>query len=181
MLTYAQSLAGEDGRTWYSEWWAQRGMGNGPFGPIEAQAFYRLAARWGAPEQLAAWMAKHDDLKSRDFRPWAALLHLWGDDKAAWSLLSAYIGEPAYPPPFEHLTRAQLEDKFQESPANAVTAQALAQAMDQDGDAAGARRVVLSIARREHVPNWFTQKAGYMLARDGKTPEAVVMLLRHEP
>ncbi|HEY2342180.1 MAG TPA: hypothetical protein VGH90_04070, partial [Chthoniobacteraceae bacterium] len=179
MLTYAQSLPGDDGRSWYERWWNERGTGAGPFGEIEAQTFYRLAARWGEPEQLSAWMEKHGEMKGRDYRHWAALLHHWGDDKTAWALLSGYLGEPAFPEAFPHLTRDQLEDKFRQSPNNGVTAQALAQVMDHDGDGDGVRRVVLSVARREHAPDWFLRKAGYLLARQGKMPEAVTMLLRN--
>ncbi len=178
MLAYARTLPGDDGKDWYSRWWKERGETESDITDLEAQAFYQLAVRWGTPEQLSSWIDRHPQWHRRDFRMWAALLHRWGDDKRAWPLLTAFVPDPPFPGAFPHLTREALEAKWKESPANAVTAQAYAQVLDHDGDVENTRKVILSIATRKDAPVWFTQKAGYLLARDGKMPEAVLMLLR---
>jgi hypothetical protein len=39
-------------------------------------------------------------------------------------------------------------------------------------------RIILAVAERPQAPLWFLQKAGFLLARQGKPAEAAAVLLR---
>jgi O-antigen ligase len=177
LLAYARLLPEAHAGYYYGRWWKQRAQ-VADLSPAEVHDFYALAARWGSREQLDEWMTRRAAWKARDFRQWAALLHTWGDDARAWELLAAHEAEPPFPSKAPTVPRAQLESTWRTSPENLVNAQQLAKVRDAAGDNAGRDEILLAVATTAKAPPWFIGKAAHLLARQGRVPEAVALLLR---
>lgn len=177
LLAFARHADEAPGRDAFDRWWQVRGLGSDRIEDAEVDAFYMLASRWGNGTQLAAWIAKHPERKARDFRMWAALEHVWGNDARAWELLSSAIPEPSFPgaPP---TAREPLELKWRTDRADIVNARALAHFLAHSGDAAASQQIIMEVAQRPGAPQWFVQKAAHLLAKEQRTSEAVALLLR---
>jgi len=177
LLTYAQCVPKQEGQYYFDRWWKLRGPAM-DLSPAELRDFYALAARWGKREDLDAWMKSHAAWATRDLPAWAALLHARGDDDRAWLLLSAQHPDPAFPATPPAVSRERLEATWRTIPQDFVNAQQLAMADWQFGDTAASDEVILTVARGEKPPPWFVEKAAWVLARAGRTREAVALLLQ---
>lgn len=177
LLAYAQRLPEQRAAYYYRRWWKERGKAPN-LNPDEISGFYNLAGRWGSLEQLDEWMTQRASREGQDFREWAALLHAWGDNTRAWNLLAAYTREPPFPAKPSNLPRSQLESAWRMTPENFVNAQQLAQARDIAGENEGRDEILVAVAAMPKAPPWFVQKAAHVLARQGRLPDAVTLLLR---
>lgn len=183
LLAFARMVPEVQAPYYYNLWWRQRARklkDNRPveLSPSEIRDFYALAGRLGHREQLDDWMTDRREFEANDFREWARLLHGWGDDDRAWKLLAAHTAEPAFPAKAPTVPRPQLETAWRTSPQNFVNAQQLAQIRDIAGDQAGRDEVIVAAATSPTAPPWFVEKGAHILARQGKIPEAVTLLLR---
>ncbi len=178
LLTYAGFVPPEQARYYYSLWWQQRGL-EAELDSREVEAFYKNACAWGELSQFDHWMKRRADWEERDHRCWAGLLHRWGDEDRAWTLLSRYIAEPQFPAGNVDAPRLQLETRWRQSPKNVVNAQQFAQALYRAGDKAQSDEVVLAVAAQNAPlpPPWFVHRAAYVYARQGRLGEAVAKLL----
>lgn len=185
LLSYADFLPDRDaGRAVYDRWWKTRGStaSTQDLKPFEIQRFYGAALKWGAPEQLELWMKRHSEMEERDYKAWARLLHAWGRDEAAWQLLAHWIKEPQFSVAqnTSQLTHPEmLEAKWRANPADALSAQAFAEACLRRGELERERQVIFTIADGEKPPLWFVRKAAYLRAQNGDFSSAAAMLL-HE-
>jgi hypothetical protein len=177
LLTYAASLPEIAGRTYFERWWKLRGDAV-DLSPSEIEAFYALAPRWGRPEDFASWMKVHAALETRDFRRWAALLHGWREDDRAWQIFSAMRSEPQFPAKVPDTPRERLETTWRTTPQNFVNAQQLAFTELRAGDQAASDNIIITVARGANPPQWFVEKAAWILARAGRSGEAVSLLLQ---
>lgn len=177
-LVYATTLPEADGRRFFELWWRERALADVALRDREKADFYALAARWSGPERFAEWMAHRTELKPADFRKWAALLHAWNDDAAAWKLLSEMVAEPEYPALPPRLTRSDAEQRWRTDPADLINARHLAHLLADAGDADAAREIILIVARRDKAPSWFLRKSAYTLVAHDELPGGVAMLLR---
>ncbi len=177
LLAYAQSVPQEQARYYYSIWWQERAL-IADLTPGELAIFYANATRWGARSQFDEWMRLREGWKARDFRPWATLLHQWGDEQRAFELLSAHLPEPEFPTNPPTVARDQLETRWRITPRNVVNAQQLAQVLRSAGETTQSDEIILAVARQEHAPSWFTTKAGYIYTRMGRHGEGVASMLR---
>jgi len=177
-LTYAGRLPDDLARSYYTRWIEERATAK-EHTPPEVEAFYGQVFRLGKPEDLAAWIARNPAREPADFRRWAALLHQWGDEAGAWGVLTRRIPEPRYPEGLVSTDKAQLELKWRLAPENAMNAQQLAQLLMHSGAEAESEEIVLAVAAQTKAaaPSWFTRKAAYIHARQGRQQEAVAMLL----
>jgi hypothetical protein len=123
-------------------------------------------------------MRLHTDRGVQDYRAWAAVLHAWHDDSAAWRLLARHTPEPVWPPVTDDVPREQLAMRWERLPGNLMNAQLLATADFRAGDTDKALDVLLTTAARPDGPIWFAQKAAYLLASKGKLDQAVEALLK---
>jgi hypothetical protein len=144
----------------------------------EADAFLRLAAQWGTPEQLQEWMNRRDGNRPREYRQWAALLHQWGRDTEAWALLHGEVSEPTFPSFMPKAPPDQLEFRWRNSPKDIVNARNYAQFLQASGDTESMENVILTVAAREDAPKWFLEKAAHILARKRDFAKAVELVLR---
>jgi hypothetical protein len=177
-LVYASRFPGEEGRPFFDLWWRERALTDVALRPKEAAAFYQLADRWSSPGEFQKWITHRPDLQATDFRAWAALLHGWGDDDAAWRLLSGAVAEPALPPGLPRVARADLETRWQRDESDVVNARGLVQTLVTEGEVEVAQQIILTVAKREDAPTWFIRKAAYALAANGQISEGVVTMLR---
>jgi O-antigen ligase len=176
LLAFAQFVPEVMARYYYERWWKARGRA-ADLRATEIRDFYHCALRWGRPEQFEEWRAQHADWEARDFQQWATLLHGWKDDVRAWDLLAHAIPEPAWPATAPSVAREQLESRWRTSPQNHVNAQQLATLLYLAGETEAGEDIVITVAATEGAPKWFTDKAAYLLARRGRTSEAVALLL----
>jgi O-antigen ligase len=177
LLPYAQWLPDEQARYYYSTWWQSRAL-TADLTRSELEIFYQQAPRWGQRSQFDDWMRERAAWKARDYQRWASLLHQWGDEKRAFELLSEHLPEPDFPKSVPTIPRDQLEMKWRITPKNVVNAQHLALVRRMDGDTVQSDEVVLAVARQDNAPPWFTIKAGYIYARQGRFGEGVTAMLR---
>jgi O-antigen ligase len=177
LLAYARLVPDMQAGYYYGRWWKQRAH-MPDLNPAEVRDFYLLAARWGNREQLDEWMTQRASREPRDFRDWAALLHAWREDDRAWKLLAAHTTEPTFPRNAPTHPRPQLESTWRMNTQNLVNAQQLAQIRDLAGEHAERDEILVAVATSAKAPPWFIDKAAYILARQGRVPEAVSLLLR---
>ena len=177
LLRYAQLVPEEQGAYYYALWWKDRAL-SAELSPDEIRDFYSCAPRWGTRAQFDDWMLRRAAWQTRDAQQWAALLHTWGDDERAWQLLSRLVAEPDFPRPAPGSDREQMESRWLLAPKNFVNAQQLALARHQAGETFQSDEMILAVAQGEDAPSWFLKKAAYILARHGRTGEAVTVLLR---
>ncbi|MGB8169165.1 MAG: O-antigen ligase family protein [Chthoniobacteraceae bacterium] len=177
LLAYAQAVPQEQARYYYSIWWQGRAL-TADLTPSELAIFYANAAQWGARSQFDEWMRRRAGWKDRDYRQWASLLHLWGDEQRAFQLLSEHLPEPEFPKNPPAVARDQLETRWRITPKNVVNAQHLALVLLQAGETRQSDEIILTVARQESAPSWFTTKAGYIYARMGRHGEGVTAMLR---
>jgi hypothetical protein len=177
-LVYASRFPGEEGRPFFDLWWRERALSKVALRPREAADFYHLAARWSSPEEFQKWIIHRSDLRPTDFRAWAALLHGWNNDDAAWRLLSGSIPEPAFPTSPPRLARADLETRWHRDESDLVNARGLVQTLAAADETDAAQQIILTVAKREDAPKWFIRKAAYALAEKGQISDGVVTMLR---
>ena len=179
LLTYAKLVPEAQARYYYSLWWQERAL-TGVLRKGEIEDFHSFAPRWGTRSQFDEWMTRRAAWEPRDFRRWAALLHQWGDEERAWTLLSRHIPEPAFPTGEVKTAREQLERAWRLSQKNFVNAQQLALTLHRAGETVQGDDVILAAAAQEteSAPPWFLHKAGYIYARNGRLGEAVAVVLR---
>ncbi len=177
LLRYAQIALEPQGAYYYALWWKDRAL-SADLSPDEIREFYDLAPRWGSRVQFDEWMLRRAKWQTRDFRQWAALLHTWGDAERAWQLLSNAVPEPDFPRAAPGSDREQMESRWRLAPQNFVNAQQLALARYQTGETFQSDELILAVAEGSAAPSWFGKKAAYILARHGRTGEAVARLLR---
>ena len=176
-LAYARTLPEADTRPFFDLWWKARGHVS-DITADELQQFYAYAPRWASSEQVLEWMQIHASRRREDFRKWTALLHATGLSERAWQIWQGRVENPAYPVPATVLTREEIEARVRIAPENTTNLVELARLSEQSGDLTGARKIILDVAAKKDAPSWFLRKAAYLLAEDGKFPEAVEMILR---
>jgi thioredoxin-like negative regulator of GroEL len=151
--------------------------------------FYRYASRWSSPEQLEQWMKRHASRRSRDYRVWMELLHGWKQDERAWQTYSGVMPEPPFGEATKSAKREVLENRYRLAPENAAHALGYAQALDADGDKAGAEKSYsawqnaqmhrrgssakphISSPQRKISPPPWRQRCGKSNASKGSEPE----------
>jgi hypothetical protein len=114
----------------------------------------------------------------RDYLQWAALYHTWGQDDRAWQILATKVGEPAFPAAVSTVPRDMLESTWRMRPENVVNAQQLALVRQRAGEQTESDEIIIIVANGENPPPWFVHKAAWILARSGRTAEAVDLILR---
>ena len=176
LLAYAALAPADQAPYYYALWWQQRGL-EARLDPREVDTFYRNVVRWGSRGQFEEWMHRRADCEPRDFRHWADLLHRWGDDERAWTLLSRHVKEPQFPTAHAAAARVALEARWRQSPKNVVNAQQLAEALHRAGETVQSDEIVLAVAAQANPPPWFVYRAAYVLARQGRVGEAVAAML----
>ena len=177
LLAYARLVPEAYGPYYYGRWWKLR-SGAPDLTPAELRNFYVLAARWGNREDFEEWAKHHAADGVRDYRQWAALLHGWGEDDRAWQMMSLKVMEPSFPAAPPTVPRAVLENVWRTTPENVVNAQQLALVRQRAGEQTDSDEIVITVANGENAPPWFVNKAAWILARGGRTGEAVDLLLR---
>jgi len=177
LLAYAQVVPETFGAYYYGRWWKLRATAD-DLTPDELKSFYILAARWGNRDDFDAWARRHAAIGAHDYPQWAGLYHVWGDDDHAWQLLSIKLSEPSFPPGHPTTPLAMLENTWRTRPENVVNAQQLAQVLLQAGDKSASDDIIVTVASSENPPPWFVNKAAWILARNGRTGDAVDLLLR---
>ena len=177
-LVYAAGLPDAEGRRFFERWWRQRALADVALRPREAADFYRLAERWSGPERFAEWMAHRAELKPADFQKWAALLHAWNDDEAAWKLLSGMLPEPEYPKFPPRVERAEFERRWRTAADDLINARHLAHLLADSAESDAAREILVAVARRDKAPSWFIHKAAHALVAHGDLSAGVELMLR---
>lgn len=183
-LSYAEIIVEElrepddNIRAYYELWWEKRAEAD--VAEDEVLVFYRYASRWSSPEQLEQWMKRHASRRSRDYRVWMELLHGWKQDERAWQIYSGVMPEPPFGEAPKSAKREVLENRYRLAPENAAHALAYAQALDAEGDKAGAEKIIFSVAKRADAPPWFIRKAAYLLASEKNFTAAVETALREK-
>ncbi len=125
-------------------------------------------------------MKHHASRRSCDYRVWMELLHGWKQDERAWQIYSGVMPEPPFGETPKSAKGEVLENRYRLAPENAAHALAYAQALDADGDKAGAEKVIFSVAKRADAPPWFIRKAAYLLAVEKNFTAAVETALREK-
>jgi hypothetical protein len=197
LLTYAEfahqnagrivSLPKTAARDAFDRWWTGRGAVADDLLDAEIEKFYVSAARWGKPEQLAIFQQRHPELKGRDFKRWAALLHGWEKDEEAWQLIASQVPEPdfTYLPPRSDLER--LKEGWRLDNHQFVNARDYAAVLTMEARLDPAREVVLLDLAREVIvtvantfvdaPDWFVRKGAHLLATHREFDKAVALYL----
>ncbi|HEX8310101.1 MAG TPA: O-antigen ligase family protein [Chthoniobacteraceae bacterium] len=178
LLAYSATLPAEAGRPFFETWWKTRGESADDLTQSEIDEFYTYAPQWGTAEQLEQWIARHPQWRARDASRWASLFLRWGKGDRAWEVLSTGLTEPSFPDRLPGPTREDLEQRWETSPHDLVNARALAHVYAAAGKDEASGRIILAVAERPQAPLWFLQKAGFLLARQGKPAEAAAVLLR---
>lgn len=178
-LAYAKLLPDEDARRMYQIWWNARGTAAG-MSDGEIADFYRFAARWAVGDQVGEWIRRHGKRRRADYRIWMSLLHNAGRDERAWNEYKLVIADPPYPAHSSGATRDEVELRLRLAPDNSTHLVELVRILDESGDSAGARRMIMEVAWKQGALTWFLRKAAYQLAADGKFGEAVAMALREK-
>ena len=177
-LVYAEQLPADQGRALFELWWRERALAPVTLRSREIRDYYRLAPRWGSADQLLEWTRRRPELKEKDFRAWARLLHAWGADDAAWRILASSVAEPQFPKKAPQMRRADLEARQAANAADPINARNLAHVLTEAGEIKAAQRLIFSIAARPGAPAWFIRKAAYALVAEGQLAEGVAMMLR---
>jgi len=192
LLAYATSAPENTGRVAFDHWWKQRGAMTDDLTDGEVQGFYNFVTRWGDPEQLVIFEQHHPDLKARDFKKWAGLLHEWDKDKEAWQLIASQVPEPNFPSIVARTDLALLKLVWEREPHQFLNAQDYAALLTATGElhkAAGelhkatdeldeARKVIVTVANFVDAPDWFVRKGAHLHAAQRDFKEAVRLYLR---
>ena len=178
-LAYAKMLPEDEARPMYQIWWNARGTAMN-MGNEEIADFYASAARWAGGDQVEQWIRYHGKRRRQDYRIWMGLLHKVGRDERAWNEYKVVVADPPYPANSSGATREELELRLRLAPENASHLVELVRILDEGGDSAGARQMVLEGAEKPGAVSWFLRKAAYLLAAEGKFGEAVAMALREK-
>ena len=178
-LAYARRMPAAETQPLFDQWWKAR-SGATDLTKDEFSDFYALAPRWITSGQVSEWMHLHPTRRRTDFSKWAELLHRTGTSERAWQLISGWVGNPGYPASGTARSREEIEARVRISPENTANLVELARLSDQEGDRAGAKKIVLGVAANDGAGSWFLRKAAYFLAEDGKFAEAMEMLLREK-
>jgi O-antigen ligase len=176
-LAYARTLPEGDTKPFFDVWWKARGTVV-DLTADELRDFYALARRWVTAEQVLEWMKLHASRRREDYRAWVTLYHATGMSDRAWQLWQGRVEEPAYPANATVLSREEVEARILIAPENTSNLVELARIIEQGGDRAGARKIILEAAAKKDAQSWFLRKAAYLLAEDGKFHEAVEMIMR---
>lgn len=177
LMSYARVAPGADGRYYFQRWWNERASSD-DLAQFEIDDFYDQIPKYGSITNLKEWMEHHPALEETDYKTWAALLHLWKDDAAAWKLLAGRTKEPDYPAGNISEKQEALESKFFAEPQNVLNAQTLARVYAATGHPEKEREVIVAVATGQNAPPWFLQKAAFLQAASGNYDDAVTDLLR---
>jgi hypothetical protein len=169
----------ETGQRCFDMWWKTRAF-NGKMDRLEIENFYRCVPIFGRREQLDEWMSRRRDLEADDFKRWAALLHDWNDDQAAWKILASRISDPQFPSLQKQERPEVLESRYRIEPTDWVNAQQLAQSLTRAGQAGRANQIIAEVAAAKNAPSWFVEKAAFSRAAEGRYADAVTSLLREK-
>ncbi|MEA3188618.1 MAG: hypothetical protein QOD99_2448 [Chthoniobacter sp.] len=179
LTVYADAIPDRDeARAAYDEWLTVR-RGAADLSPYEIKYFYICASKWGTREQLERWMKDHPEFTARDARDWAALLHHWKEDAAAWEVLAKIVKEPDYPKS-TRVAPATLENTWYRNPADTLNAQSLAADLMRRGEVERSQNIIFTVASAKNPPAWFVQKAAWLYAAGGDYTSAVGTAL-HDP
>jgi hypothetical protein len=178
LLAYAAFVPENAGRVAFDHWWTERGAVAGDLSEGEVDGFYNFAARWGDIAQLAVFAQHHPDLKTRDFKRWAALLHGWMEDEKAWQLLASEIPEPNFTSIPARSDLERLKESWKRDDHQFINAQDYAALLTSMGDLDTAREVIVIAADYSDAPDWFVRKGAYLLAAQGQFNQAVALYLR---
>jgi hypothetical protein len=160
LLSYAQTMRGDDGRPYFEQWWRARGaVPQAVLTTAEIEAFYDCAAKWGTAAELKGWMRRETSRVDHDYLRWAQLLHRFDDDEAAWALLSEHLPEPAIPPNLPKIDQQLLERRTRTNPDDFMNVQLLACTLLRAHADDAARSLVVLTAARDEAPDWFRLKA----------------------
>ena len=179
LLSYVRVAPNVDGRYYFQQWWNERAAAD-DLAQFEIDNFYAQMPKYGSLTLLNEWMSQHPSLEETDYKTWAALLHHWNDDAAAWKLLASRSKEPEYPPGTVAEKQESLESKWFAQPDNALNEQTLARVYAATGQEDKEREVIVAVASQQNAPPWFLQKAAFIEAADGHYEEAVTDLLRDD-
>jgi hypothetical protein len=178
LLTYAGAVTDDGkGKAAYEDWWQARGRTGAVLEPWETEQFYACLRKWGDRAQLDAWIAGRPGLEASDYKTWASILHGWGFDADAWSILSRQITDPPFPDVHSAEPPAMVEADWRANPDDALTAQDFANECYQDGRKAQGDQVILQAAAGHNPLPWFIEKAAYIHAARKEYAAAVTLLL----
>jgi hypothetical protein len=177
LLTLAQ-LPEPARRERFAFWWNQRASGHETFGPNERRLLQLYLPQYGTPEHLEAWMRLRSAWRASEWSDWVRILHGWNEDARAWQIAQSMVADPPFPSTNAALLRDQLLLRWRNDKNDFVNARLLAAALDSEGDAAAASKVILETAERPDAPLWFVQKAAHLLANAGSFRAAVALILR---
>jgi O-antigen ligase len=178
-LAYAKRLPADAAGPMFELWWQARAK-SPRLSAREIADFYQFAPRWATSEQIHEWIKLRRKRRLQDYLQWVALLHGVGDDEEAWTLYSGIVPDPAYPASKHDATRKEIEFRVQLAPENMAHRIDLVRVIEQSGDTATARTMVLEAAAKPDAPSWFLRKAAYVLAADHNFRDAVAMVLREK-
>ena len=180
LLTFARNVREPASRLAYEQWWTGRGSLSKDIGDREVDASYKLVPRFGTQEQFDQFRDLHPDLRTRDFKSWVSLLHGWKADDAAWEILNGEWPDAPSRPTTARGDQSHLATRWRVDPRDVVNAREYVEYLLASGDAEGAAEVILTVARRPSIPEWFVRKAVHHLAKGGKVSEAVSLFLGEE-
>jgi O-antigen ligase len=183
LLTYVSVLIEdlqakpEEVRPHFESWWEQRAL-TAELNDDERANFHRYAQHWVNLEQVERWIKRNGGRRKTDFRDWGALFHKLGDEKRAWEVMSSVYKQPEPIDLPRNATIESMRELLIATPDNFASAASLVGALEKSGQEAEAREIINSVSKRENAPNWFLHKAAFVVAAEGKTKEAVELLLR---
>ena len=167
----------EDARPHFTAWWEQRAL-TAELSDEEREIFHRYAPHWVSQAEAEQWIKRNAARRRKDYRDWARLLYGLGNFDRAWEIFSGVEKEPPAIDVPRNATIATLREQLTTAPGNTSSAAALVGAPEKSGNAEEAHRIILSSAQLPNAPKWFLQKAGFALAAEGKTKDAVELALR---
>jgi O-antigen ligase len=177
LLTYAIFAPEKAGRAAFDHWWKQRGAVAGDLSDGEIEGFYNLVARWGDPEQLTLFQQQHPELKARDFKKWAGLLHQWKKDGEAWQLIASQVPEPNFTSIPARSDLDRLQAGWDQDDRQFVNTRDFAAVLTAIGNLDQARDVIVYTARFSGALDWFVRKGAHLLAEQGDFENAVALYL----
>lgn len=164
-------------RPHFESWWEQRAL-TAELTDEERETFHRYAHHWLTLEQLELWIKRNGARRKKDYRDWGSLFHKLGNDTRAWEVLSTVDKQPEPIDLPRNATIESMRELLTSTPENFGNAASLVGALEKEGKDAEAREIVTMISKRENAPKWFLHKAAFAEADEGKTKEAVELLLR---
>ena len=183
LLTYVSVLvedlkaSPEEVRPHFDSWWEQRAL-TAELTDEERSNFHRYAQHWVNLEQVERWIKRNGARRKKDYRDWGSMFHKLGADKRAWEIMSSVDKQPD---PIElprNATIDSMRELMDSTPDNFANIASLVGALEKSEQEAEAREIVMKTSKRETAPKWFLHKAAFAIAADGKTKEAVELLLR---